>query len=35
MSDGKRNALNWFEIPSLDFGRAKKFYETIFGAEIY
>lgn len=24
------NALNWFEIPVLDFNRAKKFYETIF-----
>ena len=24
------NALNWFEIPVLDFSRAKKFYETIF-----
>lgn len=23
------NALNWFEIPALDFDRAKKFYETI------
>jgi uncharacterized protein len=24
------NALNWFEIPVLDFERAKQFYETIF-----
>ena len=24
------NALNWLEIPFLNFGRAKKFYETIF-----
>ena len=28
------NALNWFEIPVTDFERAKKFYETILGAEI-
>ncbi|MEN9685409.1 MAG: hypothetical protein RLZZ28_1195 [Bacteroidota bacterium] len=28
------NAINWFEIPVTDFTRAKKFYETIFGAEI-
>ncbi len=25
------NAINWFEISVLDFNRAKKFYETIFG----
>ena len=25
------NALNWFEIPVSDIGRAKKFYEEIFG----
>jgi predicted enzyme related to lactoylglutathione lyase len=25
------NAINWFEIPVVDFGRAKKFYNTIFG----
>jgi uncharacterized protein len=24
------NALNWFEVPVVDFDRAKKFYETIF-----
>jgi predicted enzyme related to lactoylglutathione lyase len=24
------NALNWFEIPVLDFDRARKFYESIF-----
>lgn len=28
------NAINWFEIPVTDFARAKKFYETILGAEI-
>ncbi|MEP7127696.1 MAG: VOC family protein [Chitinophagales bacterium] len=25
-----KNALNWFEIPALDFQRAKNFYETVF-----
>ncbi len=24
------NALNWFEIPVMDFEKGKKFYETIF-----
>lgn len=24
------NALNWFEIPVINFERAKQFYETIF-----
>ncbi|MBL0135969.1 MAG: VOC family protein [Chitinophagaceae bacterium] len=28
------NAINWFEIPVTDFTRAKKFYETLLGAEI-
>ena len=28
------NAINWFEIPVVDFGRAKKFYNTIFGFEM-
>jgi predicted enzyme related to lactoylglutathione lyase len=28
------DALNWFEIPVNDFGRAKKFYEEIFGFEL-
>lgn len=27
-----KNAINWFEIPTLDFNRAKIFYETILGA---
>lgn len=26
-----KNALNWFEIPVTDFGRAQKFYETVLG----
>ena len=29
------NAINWFEIPVTDFGRAKKFYDSIFGVELY
>lgn len=28
------NAINWFEIPVMDFARAKKFYETILGEPI-
>ena len=28
------NSINWFEIPVTDFTRAKKFYETLFDAEI-
>ena len=35
MADGTRNAINWFEIPSSDFERAKKFYETIIGSSMY
>jgi uncharacterized protein len=27
-----KNAINWFEIPVKDFGRAKKFYEAVLGA---
>lgn len=26
--------INWFEIPSSDFSRAVKFYETIFGSKL-
>ena len=29
------NSLNWFEIPATDIGRAKSFYESIFGMEMY
>ena len=29
------NAINWFEIPVEDFGRAKKFYSTIFGVDMH
>ena len=28
------NPVNWFEIPTSDLGRAKKFYETVLGIEI-
>jgi predicted enzyme related to lactoylglutathione lyase len=28
------SAINYFEIPVTDMGRAKKFYETIFGFEM-
>jgi uncharacterized protein len=28
------NSINWFEIPVNDFSRAKKFYETLYNAEI-
>lgn len=28
------NALNWFEIPVADYERAKKFYNTIFDAQL-
>lgn len=29
-----KNSINWFEIPVSDFERAKKFYGTLFNAEI-
>ena len=25
-----KNAISWFEIPTIDLNRAQKFYETIF-----
>ncbi len=28
------NSLNWFEIPVLDFQRARKFYSTLFDFEM-
>ncbi len=28
------NAINWFEIPVVDFDRAKKFYGSIFAQEM-
>ena len=30
-----KNTINWFEIPAVDFDRAKKFYETILACETY
>jgi predicted enzyme related to lactoylglutathione lyase len=27
------NPINWFEIPVVDFDRAKNFYAKVFGAE--
>ncbi|RPI19740.1 MAG: VOC family protein [Ignavibacteriae bacterium] len=29
------NAINWFEIPVLDFKRAQKFYNSIFEFELF
>ena len=28
------SAINWFEIPSVDFDRAVTFYSTVLGAEL-
>ena len=28
------HAINWFEIPVVDFARAKKFYEVVLGTEL-
>lgn len=30
-----KNAINWFEIPVKNFDKAKKFYETILGADMH
>lgn len=30
-----RNAINWFEIPSVDFERAKAYYEAIFETSMH
>jgi uncharacterized protein len=29
-----KNAVNWFQIPAVDFNRAHKFYSTIFDFEM-
>ena len=29
-----KNAINWFEIPALDFDRAVRFYGEIYGREM-
>lgn len=31
---GMNKPINWFEIPALDFARAKMFYETILGVAL-
>lgn len=30
-----QNAINWFDIPAVDFERAVKFYETIFDITLH
>lgn len=30
----EKNPVNWFEIPVSNLGRAKKFYETVFGCKL-
>jgi uncharacterized protein len=30
-----KNSINWFEIPVLNFERAKTFYEALYGAPIH
>ncbi len=32
--DKTTNSLNWFEIPTTNIARARKFYETIFKIEM-
>ena len=32
--DAKTNSVNWFEIPTTDIKRAKKFYESIFSCDL-
>ena len=29
-----KNAVNWFEIPARDIGRAQRFYETLLGVTL-
>ena len=29
-----RNAVNWFEIPAVDFDRAQRFYQTLLGTTL-
>ena len=29
-----KNAISWFEIPTVDINRAQKFYETIFNIQM-
>jgi uncharacterized protein len=30
----QKNAVSWFEIPTLDIDRATKFYETVFSIKL-
>ena len=30
-----KNAVSWFEIPTLDLDRATQFYETIFQISLF
>lgn len=30
----QKNAISWFEIPTLDIDRAAKFYETVFSIKL-
>jgi predicted enzyme related to lactoylglutathione lyase len=34
MSKFETNAITWFEIPTTDFERATKFYETVLDTEL-
>ncbi|PWT95251.1 MAG: lactoylglutathione lyase [Bacteroidetes bacterium] len=33
--DASTNSINWFEVPTADIKRAKKFYESIFSCELH
>lgn len=30
----RKDAITWFEIPATDLARAKRFYETVLGADL-
>ncbi len=30
-----KNTINWFEIPSVDFDRAVRFYNTVFNVQLH
>lgn len=30
-----KHAINWFEIPAVDFDRALKFYGQLFGSDLF
>ena len=29
------SVINWFEVPVEDFERARKFYETVIGTQLF